>query len=177
MTPCLLTSHYHFQASAYLGPIYICFHCSHCLGQFDFSRWFRCELLANRNFNSSQVRVSSRLGISYFWDIHHSHMCSFNKVWTKWISFTIGSGTFSFPLCLWGVVKVFIGEPTLTSSTPFLFLTRERVLSWAFFWFGPTSSFLVFFFLDFCGAGCATSSSKSLKLQTFSSRSSPPTIV
>lgn len=43
------------------------------------------NLSSNHNLNSSQVKVSSRFGVSCFWDIHHFHACSFNRVWVKWI--------------------------------------------------------------------------------------------
>ncbi len=51
-------------------------------------------------------------------------MCSFNS--------TIGSWILSFPFYFWGATRVLTGEPLLTSSIPFLCLTREGVLSWAF---------------------------------------------
>ncbi len=54
-----------------------------------------------------------------------------------------------------------------TSSTPFLCLIREGVLSWAFVFLEPTSPFPICFFLDFCGVGCATSSTTSIKLWAF----------
>jgi len=43
------------------------------------------NLPSSHNLNSSQERVSSSSGVSCFWDIHHSHGCSFNMVWVKWI--------------------------------------------------------------------------------------------
>jgi hypothetical protein len=47
------------------------------------TKWCGMNLSSNHNLNSFHVRVSSRSNVSYFWNIHHSHACSFNRVWMK----------------------------------------------------------------------------------------------
>jgi hypothetical protein len=54
-----------------------------------------------------------------------------------------------------GVARVFIGEPTLALSSPFLCLIGERIHSRDFVLFRHASPFHVLFFLDFCGASFA----------------------
>jgi hypothetical protein len=53
------------------------------------TKWCNMNLLSSCNLNSSLVKVSSRSDVSCFFDIHHSHSCSFNRVWTKWIRFLL----------------------------------------------------------------------------------------
>jgi hypothetical protein len=64
-------------------------------------------------------------------------MCSGNS--------TINSKTFSSPLCFLGLMGVFIGEPILTLSSPFLCLIGKKILSWDFALLKLASSFHVVF--------------------------------
>lgn len=55
-----------------------------------------------------------------------------SKEWKLMSNSTISLGIFSYPSCFWRATGIFNGEPTFTLSTPFLCLTGEEVLSWAF---------------------------------------------
>jgi len=76
---------------------------------------------------------------------------------------------FSFSFCFQGVVGVFAGESTFTSSTSFLCLIKEGVFSWALALLEPTSSLPIIFFLNFHGACLIASSTESFRLWAFSS--------
>lgn len=82
------------------------------------TKWCYMNFSSNCSLNSSQVRVSNRLGVSCFWDIHHSHVCSTGFEWNESIPCQFRSVVFPYTPLLGAttVAPTWFWSPTLQRS-------------------------------------------------------------